>query len=629
MILSTAHSTRVYITEKPSQARALGAAVQDGRITWCIGHLMELLEPKDYDPNFERWSLSDLPILPDSFQRRPAKGKSKEVARIRRDLQGAAEIVIATDAGREGELIAREVIDHIYRGRQKRPVLKRLWATALNPQALKKAHAAMKPASQYDGLADAAELRSISDWSEGINLTRFLTIACKKQGSRIPISVGRVQTPVATLIVRREREIRDFKPQDYFEIEAIIVTTGQDGQPAQIPMIHAPEKRIQDRAAADALAQLAKDAPGRVRSKTEAKTQAPPKAFELASLGAYLSAKKGWSAERTLKAAQALYEEHKATTYPRTDCPYLDSSDFEPAKATLQRILQQESGLPAFQPQVAMHKHLFNDAYIEKHGCDHTAIIPTTECPPIQSIPDPELRWVYEAIVRRFCAQFAGHWEYDQTRMAFQPDNPKAPAFAASGRVTTKPGWKVMTSSVKEDDQKALPVQVKDDTPGRSTDPKVLEKRTQPPARYTDGTLVAKMKSEGLGTKATWAESIKKIKQREYTHVIKGKHYATKTGETLVGFVERNLPELAESTHTANLEQILLDVEQGRRSRKDVEDHIRQRMRKIVQSLKAKMPLPTIAFPDEPKPKAKPRARRKTTRRKTARPRTSRPRTGR
>lgn len=437
--------TTLYLAEKPSQARDIAEAiglksrangyleVAGGRVTWAIGHLLEQAMPEEYDDKWGgRWSFSALPMIPDTWKMNVVRNKVAQVKLIKNLLKDAREVVIATDAGREGELIARELLTYCkYRG----PV-KRLWTSSLVKSDIQKALKALKPGSATEPLHEAALARSRADWLYGMNGSRAVTLGAKHSGTAYP--VGRVQTPTLALVVRRELEIRNFVPVTYFELEANVKT--ESGH--QFTMQHAPaeDHRIRDASEAERRRQQALGAAGPLKVVKTSGKEAPQLPYTLPALQKDANKILGLSARSTLQIAQQLYEA-KAITYPRTDCPYLATSQMAEVEPTLDRL---ESVFGAAvqalkKAGVTKRTSTFDDSKLS----DHHGIVPTSA---VVNIGE-EARQLFALISERYLRSLAPDCLFDRTVITLDANGVP---FKATGKSITSPGFRSVRILTKE-----------------------------------------------------------------------------------------------------------------------------------------------------------------------------------
>lgn len=542
---------RLFLCEKPSQgkdiARILGATQRgegcyrnaEVTVTWCIGHLVEAAPPESYGEQYKRWSLEQLPIVPEQWLVGVKPKTAAQFKIIKKLLAQATELVIATDADREGEMIAREVIELCdYRG-----PARRLWLSALNDASIRKALGQMKPAHETLLLYHCALARSRADWLIGMNLSRLFTVLGRQAGYNGVLSVGRVQTPTLRLVVDRDRSIEHFQPVPYWQVE---VTLAAGNQPF-IALWQAPANTtddagrcIQQAVAQHAQAQVSSGGQASVISvKTERVREAPPLPFSLGVLQEVCSRRFGMDVQDTLAVAQALYEKHKATTYPRSDTGYLPESMLDEVPVVLQAILKTD---PSVRPLMEkLNSQQRSRAWDDGKVTAHHGIIPTQEPANLAAMSDTE-RKVYDLIRAHYLAQFLPHHEFDQTVAHFEcAGHP----LQANGKQIVASGWQQALASDATDktasgqndtapgarSQTLPPLSEGDLCAVRNAELKTLQ--TQPPKPYTQGDLVAAMKgvarfvsdprlkatlrdTTGIGTEATRASIISGLLTRGY-----------------------------------------------------------------------------------------------------------------
>lgn len=587
---------RLFLCEKPSQARdiakVLGATRRgDGcllgtgvTVTWCIGHLLETAPPDAYDARYKRWSLADLPIVPTQWKMQVKSKTASQFKAVKRLLGEADELVIATDADREGELIARELVEHCrYRG-----PIRRLWLSALDDASIRKALAALKPGADTFSLYHSALGRARADWLIGMNMSRLFTLLGRQSGYDGVLSVGRVQTPTLRLVVDRDRSIAAFVPVPYWAIEATLA--GDDGS-TFVAQWRAPEDACdeQGRCLHEPLAQAAADAlraAGRaqlVTLDTERVREAPPLPFDLGTLQEVCSKKLGLGAQETLDIAQALYETHKLITYPRSDCGYLPLSQHAEAPAILAALTRVDPALAGLRPHLdpARRSRAWNDARVGAHH----GIVPTAAATDPARLGGRE-RAVYALVRARYLAQFLPHHAYDRTQADFDG---AGHALRAVGKRIVEPGWKraLPEALTPARGQEAPPAQALPalaegrDYPLTAVTLKALH--TQPPKPYTEGDLIKAMKNvaklvedprlkqklkdtTGIGTEATRAGIIQGLLDRGYL---------TKQGKALAatpaafGLIDAVPRAIADPGTTAIWEQALDMVQRGEMSLDD------------------------------------------------------------
>ena len=592
---------RLIITEKSSQARDLRAALGDrfGQILPAEGHLLRLAEPDEVNPAWKQWSCILLkpdglyPTRPSAEGNKPAKLKAIAAA-----MKGCDQVILATDCDREGQLIGEEILEHLgYRGRVQRALF-----TAQDPKTLQQAFAQLKPNAALRPLYQAAVARQQADQIFNLSLTRTATKTLLGPGIRGVIGIGRVKTPTLGIVCLRELEIRNFRPEDYFEIIAIATVAA-----GTFTMRHAPPaaRRVTDRARAEAIARAAADYQGPLTVKVEHRRQAPPRLFDLPALQKTCSQRWGWNADKTLAVAQELYDGDgkKLITYPRAEARYLsenqvaDASTITGALLRLRGFAHLDIGKPVIRRGKAGH---FYDKGLE--GVAHHAVIPNVNVlddlqPRLDRLSDDEKR-LFALICRSYLAAVMPDYEYRQTVAMMQVPvaGSAAAEFKATGRIPLRLGWKAVYGVVMpegEDDtgeDQTLPL-LTDGEAATLTDPKVEAKRTQPPPRYSEGTLVEAMQNawrfvddpslrerlkeaKGIGTPATRAEIIKGLK-RQNLLAADGKFVVpTTAGLQIFELLRAAAPSLVDPGTTAAWEMRLDDIVSGRADYRAVIDGI-------------------------------------------------------
>ena len=576
----------LYLCEKPSQARdiakVLGAFQRhDGYIsgnnnvvvTWCFGHLLEMAEPHAYGEQYKRWFLACLPIIPQRWEHNTKKGAAKQLGVIKRLMKKARHVVIATDADREGEVIAREVM----RVAKFKGEVSRLWLSALDDASIRKALKNVKSGKETETLYYAGVVRSRCDWLVGMNLTRLYSLKAQQSGYQGVLSVGRVQTPTLRMVVDRDLIIKHFKPVPYWNIIAVLEADQQRFKAKWLPI--EADSDSEGRCIKQAIALSVKQAIENslatvVSATTTRKKQAAPLPFSLSSLQQYCDKAFGMGANQVLDIAQSLYEKHKVATYPRTDCEYLPTSQKVDADSILQH-LSAEYGELVQQADTSITSRAWNDKKVTAHH----GIIPTNVRPNFTALNANEKR-VHHAICRRYLMQFFPYYEYDQTLILLDI---KTHQFKASGRIERIKGWKIVlekSKSTKQDKEKEANQQL----PALSKDQQIPvvdaiceDKKTQPPKHYTEGTLIGAMKNAakeitdpalkkilkettGIGTEATRAGIMELLIKRKLVTKQKKNLMATEAGIQLI----QALPEAVKSTGTTALwEQSLEGIAEG------------------------------------------------------------------
>lgn len=583
---------RLFLCEKPSQAKDIAATLGATRrgdgcwigasatVTWCIGHLLETAPPDAYDARYKRWVLEDLPIVPEKWKMLVKPRTASQFKAVKRLLGEASELVIATDADREGEMIARELVEHCrYRG-----PIQRLWLSALDDASIRKALGALKPGSETFSLYHSALGRSRADWLIGMNMSRLFTLLGRQSGYQGVLPVGRVQTPTLRLVVDRERSIADFVPVPYWAID---VTLAHDQQNF-VAQWRAPADACddQDRCLNQMLAQQVAQAMSGagsarlVKLRTERIREVAPLPFDLGTLQEVCSKKLGLGAQETLDIAQALYETYKVITYPRSDCGYLPVSQHGEAAAILAALGKADAALgPLLEHLDAQRRsRAWNDAKVSAHH----GIIPTAAAKGIERLAGKQ-RAVYTLIRARYLAQFLPNHEYDRTQADFDC---AGHALRAVGKQIVEPGWKrAMPEALapakgrEPPAPQPLPV-LRQGCDCAVVDVKLKDLWTQPPKPYTEGDLIKAMKNvaklvqdpllkqklkdtTGIGTEATRAGIIQGLIDRGYL-VKHGKALsATPAAFSLIDAVPR---AIADPGTTAIWEQALDMVQSGEMS---------------------------------------------------------------
>jgi DNA topoisomerase III len=528
------------IAEKPSVARDLASALpgsykqakekthlegDDYVITWAVGHLVGLAEPDAYDPKLKKWRFADLPIIPDEFKLVPNDERAAKQLRAIHKLMADPEIdriVNACDAGREGELIFAYVYDT---AKVKKPV-QRLWLSSMTKKAIGEAFAHLRDGDEMKPLEAAARSRSEADWVVGMNATRAASIRLRAAFDGA-VSLGRVQTPTLALVARREEEIRAFKPEPYWLVEARFEATQSRAYTGR----YLGGKRLPAEAEAAAIVEACTDKPGEI-TKLEKKEERerPQLLYDLTSLQRHANTLYGFSARRTLAAAQRLYEEHKALTYPRTNSRYLTGDMIGEIKPTAELVGRGPQYRRGAEYVVGLDKLPLGRVVNDQKVQDHHAIIPTRSEHDLGRMGQDELK-VYDLVAKRFLAVFHPEAVYERTRVETTVEEN---VFRTSGRRLVEPGWKAVYG--EEADQP----RGEDDSGGDQLLPKLeqgevvqtldvesLRKETQPPRRFTDASLLGAMetagkevedaelreamKDSGIGTPATRASIIERL----------------------------------------------------------------------------------------------------------------------
>ena len=575
---------RLFLCEKPSQgkdiARIVGAHQRGAgffsgpnlSVTWCIGHLIEAAAPEVYGEKYKHWSIEHLPIVPSQWLVQEKSSTATQLKVVRKLIADATELVIATDADREGEMIAREILELCsYRG----PV-QRLWLSALNDASIRKALSELRPGAETLPLYHAALARSRADWLIGMNLTRLFTALGRKAGYNGVLSVGRVQTPTLRLVVLREREIEKFVAVPYWTVEVNLMASGQEFIARWLPpkdSTDADSRCIKQAAAEGAASRLRAGGTAQVISiDVERVREPPPLPFDLGTLQEVCSRQLGLDVQETLHIAQALYETHKATTYPRSDSGYLPESMFAEVPAVLDALVATDPGLA---PLIStLDRNQRSRAWNDGKVTAHHGIIPTLEPAKLSAMSDKELS-VYRLIRAHYLAQFLPHHEFDRTVAQLTCADL---LLQARGKQIVVPGWRSVLEasggradeSEDTSDTQALPKLARDSRcMGTGADLKAL--KTLPPKPLTQGELIRAMKNvarlvsdprlkqklketTGIGTEATRANIIEGLIGRGFL-LKKGR--AIRASQTAFTLIDAVPAVVADPGMTAIWEQAL------------------------------------------------------------------------
>ncbi len=548
-------SKTLVIAEKPSVGRDLvrvlpGAFTKQGGkgeeylegpehvVTWAVGHLVQLADPDEYDDKFKKWRMADLPIVPDQFKLVVRDERSRKQMTVVKRLLGRDDIdlvVNACDAGREGELI----FAYLYEKAGSRKPVQRLWLNSMTKEAIRSAFAGLRPAAELATLEAAARSRSEADWIVGMNATRAATIRLRSSFDGA-VSLGRVQTPTLAILARREEEIRAFQPEPYWLVDASFDVVSNGPRPYEGRYHAGANPRLKTAAEARAVVEAVRDQTGTITKleKSERKER-PPLLYDLTSLQRDANRRFGFTARRTLAAAQRLYEEHKALTYPRTNSRYITGDMVPDIKPIAELVGGQREYTAASEYVLGLDVlplgRVVNDAKVT----DHHAIIPTrSERHPVDKFDEDERR-IYDLVVRSFLAIFHPDAVFENTRVE---TTVAEHVFRTRGKVMLVPGWRGVwgegvagdgseRSDEDEGTEQQLPRLEKGED-ARVVEVEAAEKETKPPRRYSEGTLLAAMetagklvdeeelreamKDSGIGTPATRAAIIERLLQVGY-----------------------------------------------------------------------------------------------------------------
>lgn len=586
----------IVLAEKPSVGREIARVlnckkktksyIEGSRyiVTWALGHLVTLAEPHAYNKKYRQWRLEDLPMLPYRMKLKVIKQTSYQFKTVkhlmsRKDIR---ELIIATDAGREGELVARWIM--VLSGWNK--PFKRLWISSMTDDAIKKGFKELKPGRQYDNLYRAAVCRAEADWIIGLNISRALT--CKFNAQ---LNAGRVQTPTLAMIVNREKEIENFKPKNYWIIKADFGDYTGDWH-----AINGSSQLFDFETARDIASKVESGTGVIEKIKIESKKELPPLAYDLTELQRDANKNYGFSAHKTLSILQGLYEKHKLVTYPRTDSRYITSDMVSTLKNRLQSIATgpyEKLAAPLLEKSLKSSKRFVNDSKVS----DHHALIPTGEKLNLSRLETDEKK-LYNLIAVRFISVLYPPCYYDKTTIVTRVNNER---FYSTGKVVKNQGWKTVVDKTekKNNENEQISNFYHKGDKKRVKNSNIIKKQTKPPSRYTEATLLTAMeypgkfiddeelrssiKGSGLGTPATRAEIIEKLINTTYIER-QGKSLSpTSKGKQLIDLVSAGLksPEL-----TAEWEKTLTNIALGKTDNVKFMKDIRKYAAELVESIK-------------------------------------------
>lgn len=608
-------SLKLVIAEKPSVAgdiaRALGGFKRDGEF-WvrddmivgsAVGHLLEITAPEEFDVKRGRWTFKNLPVLPPYFDLKPIKRSEEKLKSLAKKIRSrtVTSIINACDAGREGELIFRYIMQHC---KCKKPI-ERLWLQSMTKDAIRAGFTQLRRDEEMKCLENAARCRSEADWLVGINGTRAMTAFNSKDGGFFLTTVGRVQTPTLAIVVKRESEINNFLPKNYWEVSAVFqAQAGEYEGIWQDPNFKKdknasdlkPERFWSEREAL-AVAEACRNGLGTVEETSKRTRQMSPQLFDLTSLQREANSRFGFSAKTTLQIAQALYEKHKVLTYPRTDARALPEDYLDTVRTTLSSI----RGIDAYfgfagkileQNWIRPDKRIFDNSKIS----DHFAIIPTGQLP--KTLSEVEQK-IFDLVTRRFMSVFYPAAEYDVTTRFTTVNGHR---FKTEGKVLVVPGWlEVAGRGLKSSKDMLTPVATGEVV--RTKDVVVSALQTKPPARYTEATLLSAMETagkkletdelrdamagKGLGTPATRAAIIEGLLDQKYMRREERELIPTSKAFQLMMLLHGlHIDELSNPSLTGEWEYKLRMIEEGRFSNETFMDEIRKLTDKVVDAAK-------------------------------------------
>ncbi|KIO62293.1 DNA topoisomerase III [Caldibacillus thermoamylovorans] len=586
---------QLIIAEKPDQARTLASVFKNKKaqgyieilpneifpdgafMTWAIGHLCELVPPEKYNPEWKKWTLATLPMIPSQFQYQVSKDKAKQFSVIKKFINDPriTEIIHAGDAGREGELIIRNIL----RLTKAKQPMKRLWISSLTPKAIKEGFRNLRDETETKNLYFEAYTRACSDWIVGMNASRLYSILLKEKGFSDVFSVGRVQTPTLALIVKRELEIEQFVSEPFWEVIGEFFINGKkykgkwevDG-----------DSRIKKADMAAKIAQFCNGKPAEITDvKREKKEYHPPMLYNLSALQAETNRLYKFPPKKTLDILQGLYQKG-IVSYPRSDSRYVTPGEADMFPDILHKISRIEKYAEFFPLPISSIRN--NKRYVnEKKVTDHYAIIPTEQVKDPEKLSADEQK-IYDLIIKSL---LAAHYEksvYENTTVTTLVGG--RATFLSKGKVQLAEGWRKVIPANEKDGEPELPLLEKGET-GIVKKVNVKESKTQPPKRYTEGQLITLMKTagkhiedkelekvldetEGLGTEATRAGIITMLKSRKYIEIKKNLVYATAKAKILIHAIGKEL--LASPEMTAKWEQRLKEIAEGKANAKQFID---------------------------------------------------------
>ncbi|QIQ21300.1 DNA topoisomerase III [Zophobihabitans entericus] len=584
----------LYIAEKPSLARAVmdvlpkphqkgDGFLRSGNgdiVSWCIGHLLEQAPPDAYDERLKKWQLGDLPIMPEKWILLPKSSTQKQLSVLTELIKHADQIVHVGDPDREGQLLIDEVLNYCQLPIEKIKQVQRCLISDLNASAVEKAIQNLRSNNDFIPLSTSALARARADWLYGINMSRLCTIKGQQRGYQGVLSVGRVQTPILGLVVRRDIEIEQFQPKPFFEVYAILETKNSETFKAKwIPSEScAPyqdeEGRVLVKALAENVINRIKGQPATIENVSNKKKElAPPLPFNLSSLQIEMARKSGMSAQDVLDVCQSLYEKHKLITYPRSDSRYLPEEHLGQVQGVKAAIASNCADFTEAieQADFSLRSKTWNDSKVDAHH----AIIPTLRKASMDRLTEHE-RMVYQTIALQYIAQFYPAYKFAELQIDVDIVGGK---FVAKATQMLFEGWKVLfkkSATIKDDEQEdgpALTNLVKKGETVACVDAELLSKETQPPKPFNDATLLSAMtgiarfvkdpdikkilrETDGLGTEATRAGIIEILFKRNFLER-KGKTIrSTPTGRQLVA----NLPDVATTPDMTALWESQLDA---------------------------------------------------------------------
>ncbi len=597
---------KVIIAEKPDQGTTLASPFKFKKkqgfieispnelfpkgayVTWAVGHLCQLIAPEKYKPEWKKWDIKNLPILPEKFKYEVEKSKYKQFQIVKSLLlkKEVTEIIHAGDAGREGELIIRNIVNL---SGVKKP-MKRLWISSLTKKSIYEGFEKLIPEQDTRNLFYEAYTRACADWIVGMNASRVYSILLQKKGMSDVFSAGRVQTPTLALIVKKEIEIESFTSETFWEV---LATFNMDGKKYEGKWQKDQDSRLKEENLAQKIAAFCMGKEARVKEmQTERKEYQPPFLFNLSSLQATANKRYKFSPKKTLDVLQSLYQKG-IVSYPRSDSSFVTEGEADTFPDILQKISGFEDYKDLFPLPIESIKK--NKRYVnEKKVTDHYAIIPTEQVTDPSRLSGDEQK-MYDMVIRQLIAAHYDKAIFDYTTITTLVSD--RAEFISKGKQQIQEGWRKVLMQDDSDKETILPL-VKQDDLGNVASVKVKEGKTQPPKRYTEGQLITLMKTagkhledshlekvlmktEGLGTEATRAGIITMLKERNYIDVVKNQVFAKDKGKVLIRAIGNKI--LASPEMTAKWEQRLSEIGQGLASATKFMEQTKKLSEKIIE----------------------------------------------
>ncbi len=645
---------KLYIAEKPSLGRAIAAALPKPQknhqgyialangdvVSWCIGHILEQANPENYDPAFKKWQMAHLPIVPEQWQLKPKAQTRAQLTVLRKLVKQADEIIHAGDPDREGQLLVDEVIDFFKVPAKKKQNIKRLLISDLNLPAVQRSLANIQSNQLFMPLSISALARSRADWLYGINLTRAYTLQGQKAGFNSVLSVGRVQTPVLGLVVRRQQEIANFVAKNFYEVHAHLQSNNQEQfiakwQPSEACQPHMDDEgRVLNRALAENVVSRIENQTAEISSVDEQKKQqAAPLPYSLSTLQIDAAKIYSLNAKLVLDVCQALYEKHKLITYPRSDCRYLPTEHHAQAKGIITMLAGANENYAAFAQ--GANSSLKSKAWNNAKVTAHHAIIPTEKSAAKLSL-NPFEKKIYFLIVRQYLAQFYPAYQYNQTRVEVLIAGGK---FLANAKSPIAQGWKLLFQRTKNKPDNSI--QDNDDKLSHQLLPKLIagekihcnhgelmSRMTQAPKHFTDASLLSAMtgiarfvsdseikkllrENDGLGTEATRAGIIDLLFKRDYLQRQGKSIHATVVGTSLINAlpVAATMPDM-----TAHWEATLTNISEKKSRYEHLINPLTSTITEMIKQSEQQSfaQLPKVAFKGKSKAKKYPGRKQRT-----------------